>query len=215
MPQVKEVVSEENKNIRYGAYFAFAGGTAALIQMLLGFPLQEAFFELYLNQTMDSAVAWGNLTMFSSVLAVVIGVSYVMISLALYSGSEKINLNLSSLLSYIGFAAGIVRILSGLYIGYVGFLARDIGAEVIESLYAYIQSPITLVFTIIGLAWLITTAFAFIRMGRALNMNIGTAAGILLLGSMILSIIFPIAVNLVIGMALIFGGVTLLRISNL
>jgi len=214
MPQKKQVFPEEkNRNIKYGGYFVIAAGIASIIQLFISHLDQTALYNLINNQTLENAVAWGNFRIVFNIFAVIVAVSYIMLSFSLLACGQKEGINFSTFNILIGVAAGISQIINSLYWAYVGFLTRDVGADILE-MNIGLPQIIILVMMIISLVWLVTTAFAFIRIGRTINMTISTATGILLISSLISSFLFPLAAYLVIGIAFLTAVITLLRISK-
>ena len=75
-------------------------------------------------------------------------------------------------------------------------------------------STASMIVGIVGLAWLMTTGYAFVRMGSLARISFGTVAGISLIVYIFLSFISSLASSLLSGIALIFAGITLIRLAS-
>ena len=204
---------EFDGRIRLGGFFAFAGGCAGFMQMILSVLLGDASNKLASNPVAENAVAWGNLAIMFGALSVFSGLCYLMLSLGLYASGRKLNLGIARISGYVGSVAGIGEGITGAYVAYIGLSMRGLAIE--QALNALVfLGVVSMIVGIVDLIWLMTAGYAFVRIGSLTRITLGTIAGISLIVPMVLSLIYAPASSLLSGIALILVGITLIRLAS-
>ena len=204
---------EFDGRIRLGGFFAFAGGCAEFVQIILNILLGDASSKFASNPVAENAIAWGNLAIILGTLFAFGGICYLMLSLGLYASGRKLSLGVARIGGYLGFVAGIGQAVIGAYLAYIGLLMRGLAIEQALDALAFF-SMVSMIVGIVGLAWLVTTGYAFVRMGSLARISFGTVAGVSLIVPIFLSFISSFASSLLSGIALIFAGITLIRLAS-
>ena len=204
---------EFDGRIRLGGFFALAGGCAGFVQIVLSVLLGDASSKLASNPVAENAIAWGNLAIISGTLYAFGGICYLMLSLGLYASGGKLSLSVARISGYLGFVAGIGQAVIGVYIAYTGLLMRGLAIEEAFNALVFL-STVSMIVGIVGLAWLMTTGYAFVRISSLTRISFGTIAGVSLIVPIFLSFISAFASSLLSGIALIFAGITLIRLAS-